>query len=146
MQGRGPLEAELRERVGELGLSDRVEFPPYVEPPGHVEAVIGVMSRAELVCLPSHSESFGLVIIEALATGTPVAGFGPTLREIRDRLGIDVGEPIDDPTPEAVATAIEAIRSRSWDRRRLRRATLSEFSVRSVARRYARLLRTIRLG
>jgi glycosyltransferase involved in cell wall biosynthesis len=80
MQGRGPLETELRERVSALGISDRVEFPAYVEPPGHVEAVIGVMARAELVCLPCRSESFGLVIIEAHATGAPVAGFGPTLR------------------------------------------------------------------
>ena len=38
--------------------------------------------------LPSRSEAFALVIIEALAAGTPVAGYGPTLVEIRDRLGI----------------------------------------------------------
>lgn len=144
MQGRGPLEDELRARVDELGIGDRVEFPPYIEPPGHVEAVIGVMERAELVCLPSRSESFGLVQIEALAAGAPVAGYGPTLREIRDRTGIDVGEPIDDPTPEAVAAAIESVRSRNWNRSRLRRAALAEFSVRSVARRYAKLLREVR--
>jgi glycosyltransferase involved in cell wall biosynthesis len=144
MQGRGPLEDELRAQVGELGIGDRVEFAPFVKPKLHVAAVIDVMRGAELVCLPSLSESFGLVMIEALAAGAPVAGFGPTLREIGDRLGIDVGEPIDDPTPENVAAAIESIRSRSWDRERLRRAALSEFSAASVARRYARLLRSVR--
>ena len=56
------------------------------------------------------------MIIEALAAGTPVAGYGPTLVEIRDRLGIDIGEPIFDPTPENVAAAIESVRSRDWDR------------------------------
>jgi glycosyltransferase involved in cell wall biosynthesis len=143
MQGRGPLEDELRALTAELGLSDRVSFAPFVKPKLHVAAVIDVMRSAELVCLPSLSESFGLVMIEALAAGSPVAGFGPTLREIRDRLGVDVGEPIDEPTPENVAAAIEAIRSRSWDRRRLRRAALAEFSARSIAARYARLLREV---
>ena len=103
MQGRGPLEDDLHELVRELGVADRVTFAPFVKPKLHVAAVIDVMRGAELVCLPSFSESFGLVMIEALAAGAPVAGFGPTLREIRDLLGIDVGEPIDDPTPENVA-------------------------------------------
>lgn len=143
MQGRGPLEDDLHALTAELGISERVEFAPFVKPRLHVAAVIDVMRGAELVCLPSLSESFGLVMIEALAAGAPVAGFGPTLNEIRDRLGIDVGEPIDDPTPENVAAAIEAIRGRSWDRERLRRATLSEFSAASVARRYAHLLRSV---
>ncbi len=143
MQGRGPLEAGLRELVSELGVGDRVTFAPFVRPRKHVRAVIGVMSSAELVCLPSFSESFGLVMIEALAAGSPVVGFGPTLVEIRDRLGIDVGEPLDDPTPESVAAAIEAVKARSWDRSALRRAALSEFSVRSVGRRYARLMRQV---
>jgi len=143
MQGRGPLEEELRALSGELGIAERVSFAPFVKPKLHVAAVIEVMRAAELVCLPSISESFGLVMIEALAAGAPVAGFGPTLREIRDRLGIDVGEPIDEPTPDNVAAAIEAIRGRSWDRRRLRRAALSEFSAAAVARQYARLLRSV---
>lgn len=143
MQGRGPLEDQLRALSGELGIADRVEFAPFVKPKLHVAAVIEVMRGAELVCLPSLSESFGLVMIEALAAGAPVAGFGPTLREIRDRLGIDVGEPIDDPTPENVAAAIDSIRGRSWDRKRLRRAALSEFSATAVARQYARLLREV---
>jgi glycosyltransferase involved in cell wall biosynthesis len=143
MQGRGPLEEDLRERVRALGIERRVVFPPYVAPPDHVAAVIGIMERAELVCLPSRSESFGLVMIEALAAGAPVVGYGPTLREIRERVGIDVGEPIDDPEPTALAAAIEAVRSREWDRAHLRRAALGEFSVRSVAQRYSRLLRRV---
>lgn len=140
MQGRGPLEDDLHALAAELGIADRVTFPTY-ERRKHVKAVIDVMREAELVCLPSHSESFGLVMIEALAAGSPVVGFGPTLNEIRDRLGIDIGEPLDEPTPENVAAAIEAVRTRSWDRAGLRRATLSEFSARTVARRYSALLR-----
>jgi glycosyltransferase involved in cell wall biosynthesis len=143
MQGRGPLEDELHGLAGELGISERVTFAPFVHPRKHVKAVIGVMTSAELVCLPSLSESFGLVMIEALAAGAPVVGFGPTLREIRDRTGVDVGEPLDDPTPENVAAAVEAVRSRNWDRQGLRKAALAEFSAESVARRYAQLLRGV---
>ena len=82
-------------------------------------------------------------MIEALAAGSPVAGYGPTLTEIRERLGIDVGEPITDPTPGNVAAAIEAVRGRGWDRAQLRRAALSQFSARTVAARYGRLLREV---
>jgi glycosyltransferase involved in cell wall biosynthesis len=143
MQGRGPLEAELRELASELGVTDRVGFAPFLGHRKHVNAVIDVMRSAELLCLPSRSEAFALVIIEALAAGTPVAGYGPTLVEIRDRLGIDIGEPIFDPTPENVVAAIEAVRSRRWDRERLRRATLGEFAPSAIARHYAKLIRAV---
>lgn len=143
LHGRGPLEDELRAQVQTLGLEARVSFAPFAADSGHVGAIVESMRTAELVCLPSLSESFGLVLIEALATGTPVAGFGPTLREIRERTGLDCGEPIDDPTPENVAAAIEGVRSRSWPHRRLRAAALAEFSAGSVTRRYARLLRAV---
>ena len=39
--------------------SSRVTFAPFRSPPQAVKAVIGVMRSAELVCLPSRSESFG---------------------------------------------------------------------------------------
>lgn len=146
MQGRGPLEEELHSLAAELGIADRVEFAPFIHPRKHVGAVIDVMRSAELVCLPSSSESFGLVMIEALAAGAPVVGFGPTLSEIRDRVGIDVGEPLGEPTPENVAAAIESVQSRSWDREQLRKAALAEFSAASVARRYARLMRSVGRG
>ena len=143
MQGRGPLEEELKSLTAELGIDDRVHFAPYLNQRAHLEAVIDVMRSAELLCLPSRSEAFALVIVEALAAGTPVAGFGPTLTEIRDRLGIDIGEPIFDPTPDNVAAAIESVRSRKWDRAALRRAVLDRFSPPVVARQYAGLLREV---
>ncbi|HET6831663.1 MAG TPA: glycosyltransferase family 4 protein [Solirubrobacterales bacterium] len=143
MQGRGPLEDELRALTTELRIADRVEFAPFLGHRRHVDAVIDVMRSAELLCVPSRSEAFALVIVEALAAGTPVAGYGPTLVEIRDRLGIDVGEPIFDPTPANVGAAIEAVRARSWDREGLRRAALAAFGPSVIARRYARLIRAV---
>jgi D-inositol-3-phosphate glycosyltransferase len=59
---------ELRELAASLGLSDRVKFfPP--RPHGDMPAVY---SAADVVLVPSRSESFGLVALEAQACGIPV--------------------------------------------------------------------------
>lgn len=60
--------ASLRDRVRTDGLSDRVRF---VEPQPHV--LLSTYYRAADACLvPSLSESFGLVALEASACGVPV--------------------------------------------------------------------------
>ncbi len=52
----------------DLGISDRVTFLP----PQPREALVNVYRAADLVAVPSYSESFGLVAVEAQACGTPV--------------------------------------------------------------------------
>jgi D-inositol-3-phosphate glycosyltransferase len=60
--------AKLRALVAELGLGGRVDFVP---PQPHER--LSTRYRAADVCLvPSRSESFGLVALEAAACGTPV--------------------------------------------------------------------------
>jgi glycosyltransferase involved in cell wall biosynthesis len=134
--GVGPDAAALGARAGELGLGDRAKFPGFVE----LENLRALLATREVLCLPSHSESFGLVFIEALSCGTPVVGFGPTLVEIARIMGIAIGEPVDPITPEALAAAIERVRARDWDRELLRRATLRAFSIDAIAARYGELL------
>jgi D-inositol-3-phosphate glycosyltransferase len=67
--GSGVGEVErLKDCVSWLGISDVVKFldpVPRVEIPQWYRA-------ADLVCVPSYSESFGLVALEAQACGTPV--------------------------------------------------------------------------
>jgi len=65
----GPSEQiHVRRLVDELGLADRVRF---VDPQPH--HLLSTYYRAADVCLvPSRSESFGLVALEAAACGTPV--------------------------------------------------------------------------
>ncbi len=58
----------LRLLAAELGIADRVEFLP-PQPP---ERLAEVYRAADLVAVPSYSESFGLVAVEAQACGTPV--------------------------------------------------------------------------
>lgn len=67
--GMGPLEKELRARADEAGLGRFVRFEGYVP-----EALLPLVYRAaDLFVVPTIVlEGFGLVVIEALACGTPV--------------------------------------------------------------------------
>ncbi len=60
----------LREQIKELGLNNRVHF---IGPQPQSELAI-LMAKASVLVLPSMSEGLGRVIIEAMATGTPVIG------------------------------------------------------------------------
>lgn len=62
--------AELKRQVKRLVLEDRVEF---VQPMPQAE-LASYMSRACVFVLPSVSEALGRVVLEAMATGTPVIG------------------------------------------------------------------------
>lgn len=66
--GAGPLEKSLRARIAELGLGDRITQRPAVPP----EQVAGLMHDHDLLVHASHLETFGMTIVEAVATGTPV--------------------------------------------------------------------------
>ena len=46
-----------------------------VEFPGHIEVMIPFYDSLDLFVFPSHNESFGLVVLEALSRGVPVALF-----------------------------------------------------------------------
>ncbi len=61
-------EAELHRLVDDLGLQENVTFMPGQ---GR-ECLAQLMRHASLVLVPSHSETFGLVALEASASGTPV--------------------------------------------------------------------------
>jgi D-inositol-3-phosphate glycosyltransferase len=58
----------MKELVAWLGISDVVSFLP----PVSREELPQWYRAADLVCVPSYSESFGLVALEAQACGTPV--------------------------------------------------------------------------
>jgi glycosyltransferase involved in cell wall biosynthesis len=59
----------LQQRAADLGLGDRITWTGMVS--GDLKW--GAFRCAELFCLPSHQENFGIVVAEALACGLPVA-------------------------------------------------------------------------
>ena len=61
-------QARLQQRVAALGLDDRVSWLGMLS--GSLKW--GAFRSAELFCLPSHQENFGIVVAEALACGLPV--------------------------------------------------------------------------
>lgn len=65
--GKNSLE-ELQELAQELGIAHIVRFLS----PRPAEELVHVYQAADLVAVPSHNESFGLVAVEAQACGTPV--------------------------------------------------------------------------
>jgi glycosyltransferase involved in cell wall biosynthesis len=134
--GEGAEQADLETMAVSLGIGGRVQFAGSVGP----EAMRSAMSRAEVFCLPSLSESFGIVYIEALACGTPVIGFAPTFREIEAASGVELGVGLPQATKEEIAAAIEHVRAREWDRAGLRRAVLDAYSARAIATDYANVL------
>ena len=60
----------LRRRIEELGLQERVLLTGGLPP--NDPRLIGLFQEAEVLLLPSKSETFGLVVLEAWATGTMV--------------------------------------------------------------------------
>ena len=64
--GDGPEKAILRGRAEELGITDRVEMP------GFVEDVVPWLRRASVFALSSDYEGLPAAVLEALACGVPV--------------------------------------------------------------------------
>ena len=92
--------------AAELGVSDRVTFLP----PQSREQLVNVYRAADLVAVPSYSESFGLVAVEAQACGTPVvaAAVGGLPVAVRDGVTgtLVPGHDVDD-WAKAIAALVE---------------------------------------
>lgn len=86
----------LMELAASLGVGDRVRFLP----PQTGDDLPALYRAADLVAVPSYSESFGLVALEAQACGTPVlaAAVGGLVTAVRDQVSgvlINGHDPVD---------------------------------------------------
>lgn len=99
--GEGPEEAALRAQVAALGLGSRVEFLGF-----QPQAVVSEwMRRAHLFVLPSLEEGQGVVLLEALASGTPV--IASDVDGIRDVVVPEVGTRVPAADSAELAGALE---------------------------------------
>lgn len=140
--GAGPQEAEVDRRIGALGLAGRVTRLPPVPP----DAVTGLLHRHDLLVHASRRETFGMTVVEAIATGTPVLvagseGPAETLDGIADRAGA-LFPPTEDPA--VIVAAYRDLRGRfgALDLAGARRELLDRYGSDAVGAR----LRTLYTG
>lgn len=102
--GDGPLRNELGHLVSKLGLERRVKFVGWLDE----EQKHRLLDQADVFCLPSLADSFGMVFIEAMAHGVPVVatGWGPIYDVVQDE---KTGILIDGQDPHEVATALRRL-------------------------------------
>jgi D-inositol-3-phosphate glycosyltransferase len=94
----------LAELASSLGVADRVSLIPPVQQ----RKLADWYAAADVVCVPSHSESFGLVAVEAQACGRPVvaAAVGGLPTAVIDGV---TGVLVDDHDPADYAAALATI-------------------------------------
>jgi glycogen synthase len=101
--GDGPELPDLKRRATELGLADHTAFPGWVAP----DRIWPLLDSATIVMLPSRSESFGLVALEAALMARPV---------IAARVGGLPDVVVDEVTGLLVASEDPAALARALDR------------------------------
>ena len=133
--GEGPERERLQALIERLGLADRVSLPGYAADPWTA------YGEARCFALASIDEAFGLVVVEALASGLPVVATtsgGP--EEILDHGRYGALVPPRDPA--AMASAIMDALDRPGDPGpRIERA--QTFEARAVAARYMALFEEV---
>ena len=94
----------LVELAKDLGITDNVRFVP----PADKSQLVTLYRAATVSVVPSHSESFGLVAIEAQACGTPVvaARVGGLSTAVRDGIS---GRLVDGHNIDTWATTLRAV-------------------------------------
>ena len=99
--GEGPEGDALRDQVAALALTDRVEFAGF-----QPQAVVSEwMQQAKVFVLPSLEEGQGVVLLEALASGTPVVA--SDVDGMREVVAPEVGVRVPAADPPALARALE---------------------------------------
>ncbi|OSJ14857.1 hypothetical protein BST63_14290 [Bradyrhizobium canariense] len=95
---------EARARLAELGLKDRVNVPGWLGP----DATAELLSKTDVLVLPSFAENLPMVILEAFAHGisvisTPVGAIPEVVESGRNGILVPVGD------VDALASALERL-------------------------------------
>jgi len=138
--GEGGMQAYLQNRVVELGVEWSTRFLDWVSFPSLIE----LLNSADIVCIPSRNEPFGIVLLEAWAAGRPVVatdvgGLGENIENFVDGVKTYLH-------PDSVAWGINYLLNNVEAMKRISencRRRVKEFSWTNVAQ---QLVKTYRLA
>ena len=140
--GDGPCRRELEQLCGSLGITSQVTFLGELTR----EGVRDALWSAHVFVLPSAIETFGVVLIEALATGLPVLATrsGGTEDIVTDFCGMLV----ERDTVELLERALEDIceTRHRYERAEIRRAVVATYGTRRVSEQLVRLYEEVLSG
>src|SRR5207245_1046672 len=128
---------QIRQMARDLGLGGCLEFTGLKAP----REVAEIMGQSALLVLPSRAESFGAVLVEALACGTPVVATrcgGP-----EDIVTDQVGTLVPPEDSNALAHAIDEMLGRrsEFPAAQLRKYALEGFAYERIAQETVALYR-----
>jgi len=125
--GVGPLKQFLYQIVRELNLEKCVTFFGYATK----QQLNHLLQQSDVFVLPSKYETFGVVLIEAMACGVPVVSTrcgGPESIIINEKLGM-----FCDADAQSLGNCISMALARQWDRSYIRMYAVENFSSEAVA-------------
>jgi glycosyltransferase involved in cell wall biosynthesis len=104
MAGTGNQRTEIEARIASLGLDERIRLLGGVPP----DRVAALLDQCFLLCVPSISEGFGLIALEAAWRGRPVvaSGVGGLLGTVADG---ETGLLVPPGDPSALADALASL-------------------------------------
>jgi teichuronic acid biosynthesis glycosyltransferase TuaC len=107
--GDGVMREELYARIAAATWSDRVHLPGAMQP----KAIAEWIGAADLLCLPSYSEGYPNVVVEALASGRPVVA--TDVGGIPELVNVTNGRLVVPRDVVALQRALAEVLRQSWD-------------------------------
>jgi glycosyltransferase involved in cell wall biosynthesis len=137
--GDGPLRSELECLSQDLGIRDRVEFMGVLSR----EQVVEQFQASDAYVLSSDFETFGVVLIEAMAMGRPVIATdcGGPKEIVDDQNGMLV--PVDDVTALADAMSRMVERARQYSQKDLRDRCIAEYGEGVIVGRHVAIYKSL---
>jgi glycosyltransferase involved in cell wall biosynthesis len=131
LAGDGPLRVALQKQIAALGLGDTVRL---LGACARAEVARLLREECDILVLPSEQETFGVVLIEALASGKPVVASrcgGPESIVTASFLGTLC--PVNDVTALVQALSHTAARLPTFDPQRIRQHAVERFGYGRLA-------------
>jgi glycosyltransferase involved in cell wall biosynthesis len=137
MAGKGDQTLALQQLRDSLGLSQRA----ILLGPATPERVVQLLNGCCLAVIPSRQEPFGIVVLEAIASGKPivatrVGGLPEVVQAVIDRTDVRPFVEWADPNPENLALAMMRVLTKERSHHTSPLRSLSGFSQRDMVDRY----------